>query len=306
MFPSSAAMLKNLQQSAMASPSFLMENLLQSKSSTGAADLTSLTLNWAASLVARQRERESAVAENLARIHQQQQQQSNRLSDQQESDRRSEQQQQQQFQQGRSRLTSEDCDRMIYNQDKDSRNSVLMDSEAGDSRYASDAIDRLSAMERLSERIETRSGSAMDSNNSMDEDRGSGAELDTMSERDEDVVTASRLPPHQRFEFVRSQQQQQHQHQQIYSQQQQQEMTARMDRDSVERLDGSSRISEETCSCGDEQCSGGMACRRIQEKEKPQLKFSVNAILGGNHDRRPNPGKLFVVLFGYFIFTGGI
>ncbi|XP_016842123.1 histone-lysine N-methyltransferase 2D [Nasonia vitripennis] len=272
MFPSSAAMLKNLQQSAMASPSFLMENLLQSKSSSGAADLTSLTLNWAASLVARQRERESAVAENLARI-----QQSNRLS---------EQQQQQQQQQGRSRL-SEDCERMLYGQDKDS--------EAGDSRYASDggasAIDRLSAMERLSERIETRSGSAMDSNNSMDEDRGSGAELDAMSERDEELT--ARLPPHQRFEFVRSQhqqQQQQQQQQQMYSQQQQQrEVTARMDRDSVERLDGNSRINEETCSCGDEQCSGGMACRRIQEKEKPQLKFSVNAILGGNHDRRPNP-----------------
>lgn len=61
-----------------------------------------------------------------------------------------------------------------------------------------------------------------------------------------------------------------------------------------------SRISEETCSCGEEQCTGGTACRRIQEKEKPVLKFSVNAILGDSYDRRPNPG-IFSFTFSFLL-----
>ncbi|KAJ8667127.1 hypothetical protein QAD02_008789 [Eretmocerus hayati] len=254
MFPSSAAMLKNLQQSAMASPSFLMENLLQSKSgvNTGAADLTSLTLNWAASLVARQRERESE-ANNIALRQQQQQQQ---------------QQNENRLQQ-RSRLTAEELYGCPGNgQDEDCQGAS--------------AIDRLSA---LSERLENRS---IDSNNSMDEDRAS-SELD--------------VP-----EFTRHQQGlvgggcggsggggggNGNQGGQGYCGQQQQQS----------EIDINSRISEETCSCGEEQCAGGRSCRRIhQHKEKPQLKFSVNAILGNEHERRANNGMDFYCLFNRFFF----
>ena len=250
MFPSSAAMLKNLQQSAMASPSFLMDNLLQSKASPGGgADFTSITLNWAASLMVRQRERESRCQQQQMDLESARAIQLARPAD--------------QFQR-QSRPMSDDG---MYD-----KNAILMDSDNGD-RYSNEggsALDRLSAMERLSERIENRSSSAMDSNNSMDEDRGSGTELDG--------------GPETRFEFVRQQTQPMHQHEHMFGGQQE-------DRDVQDRLDASSRISEETCSCGDEQCAGGTACRRIQEKEKPQLKFSVNAILGGNHDRRPSNGK---------------
>lgn len=277
MFPSSAAMLKNLQQSAIASPSFLMENLLQSKSNVvNGTDLTSLTWNWAASLVARQRERES---ENLARMQQTNvdQKQIVTIQGNNNNNRSSDLQQLQ-----RPKLT-EDCGQ--EEEDKEARSLMIMDNSdncgsIGDN--CNTAMDRLNAMERLSERIEMRSGSALDSNNSMDEDRNSGNEYDGNAER-EDVRVPAAI---QRFEFLRNHHQQQ---QQIYSQQQQHD-DARLDRDVLDRLDNS-RISEETCSCGDEQCSGGLTCRMIQEKEKPQLKFSVNAILGGNHDRRPNPGK---------------
>lgn len=50
---------------------------------------------------------------------------------------------------------------------------------------------------------------------------------------------------------------------------------------------------EETCTCGDEQCPGMGECnsRRIQEKENPELKFSVRRILGDDYNRRPNPGN---------------
>lgn len=185
MIPSSAAMLRNLQQNPMATPSFSMESLLQSggaKSSDTptSPDLTSLTLNCWASFMAYQR----ADAENLARIQQ-------------------------------------------SNQQRNLETAKQQRSSASPSRPHPDDADN----------------SAMDSNNSVDEDRNSGAESiaeepKTVDERD------------------------------------------------------NSRISEETCSCGEEHCTGGSACRRIQEKEKPMLKFSVNAILGDNHDRRPNPGNL--------------
>lgn len=57
MIPSPATMLKNLEQRAASN--FLMENLLQSKTPNGEF---SLTLNWAASIMARQREKEIAAA----------------------------------------------------------------------------------------------------------------------------------------------------------------------------------------------------------------------------------------------------
>ncbi|XP_015116204.1 uncharacterized protein LOC107040582 [Diachasma alloeum] len=58
MIPSSATMLKNLEQRAASN--FLMENLLQNKTSNG-SDF-SLTLNWAASLMARKRENEAIIS----------------------------------------------------------------------------------------------------------------------------------------------------------------------------------------------------------------------------------------------------
>lgn len=62
MLPSSATMLKNLEQRTASN--FLMENLLQNNTSNG-SDF-SLTLNWAASLMARQREKEAIMtSENL-------------------------------------------------------------------------------------------------------------------------------------------------------------------------------------------------------------------------------------------------
>ncbi|KAK0176424.1 hypothetical protein PV328_000558 [Microctonus aethiopoides] len=58
-------MLKNLDQRAASN--FLMENLLQSKATPG-SDF-SLTLNWAASLMARQREKDAAVAAAAAAVN---------------------------------------------------------------------------------------------------------------------------------------------------------------------------------------------------------------------------------------------
>ncbi|KAL7292429.1 hypothetical protein TKK_0014015 [Trichogramma kaykai] len=272
MFPSSAAMLKNLQQSAMASPSFLMENLLQSSNASSAggpanngADFTSLTLNWAASLVARQREREARCSES----HELREADHSALEA---------------VSPRPIQLSRQSHDKLtgagglsLGDEPPDSKSVLQLQLVDSDTDAAGSALDRLSAMERLSERIENRSSSAMDSNNSMDEDRGSGPEMDAP------LDAAS--PPTRFADFARQQQQQQ-----LQQQQHQQELrfaeSAREDR--LLLLDGGSRISEETCSCGDDQCQAGPACRRIQQKEKPQLKFSVNAILGGNHDRRPN------------------
>ncbi|XP_058792550.1 brain-specific homeobox protein isoform X2 [Phymastichus coffea] len=189
----SAAMLKNLQQSAMAqSPSFLMENLLQSKSP--ANELTSLTLNWAASLVqARQRE--------CARRP------------------------------GRS-------------PSPEARGSAAGSPERDGPEAAAAAIER---MERLSERLREAA------------DRCADGEPEQPARAVQPGFDFAEQRP-----FPATQQQQQQQPRQ------------------------QPPLSEETCSCGDERCAGGLACKTIHDKEKPQLKFSVSAILGGNHDRRPN------------------
>ena len=138
------------------------------------------------------------------------------------------------------------------------------------------AVDRLSAIERLSERISNNS------NNSIDEDRLS-TEMDGGMQMEELRNDRARLSMVRRFDG---------------SLHIPDEMGMHMDRE-TERLD---RIGEETCTCRDEQCTG-RGCRRVQEKEKPQLKFSVNAILGANHgakieanhranhEKRPKPGN---------------
>lgn len=310
MFPSSAAMLKNLQQSAMTSP-FLMENLLQSKAAPG-ADLTSLTLNWAASLVARQRERECEANSRHSREKLSPSGASQDQLDQRSSsgargtDRgnpmiecgvREQQQQQQQHQQRGSsgRMVDRQNDRMHMIRDKDGgmeRGQIAyvdVDNERIDGHVI---VDRLCAMERLcNERIENRSSSAVDScNSNVDEDQ-IGIEMDggsLQAEREKDDggilggerVTA--LQADRRYDLgCRN------------VMHTSDEMTIQGEREvAVERV--VDRIGERTttaaCSCGDEQCLGP-ACRTIQEKEKPQLKFSVNAILGGNHDRRPHSGN---------------
>lgn len=154
--------------------------------------------------------------------------------------------------------------------ERDNLQESAMDLETDKSEAQTEVIDRLSAIERLSERIENRSGSTMDSNHSIDEDRIS-SELEVPCQDRDQIVD-------RRFDFARG------------TFVQSNGMRINLDRES-ERLD---RIGEETCTCGDEQCTG-IACQRIQEKEKPQLKFSVNAILGGNYNRRPNPGNYIIV-----------
>lgn len=149
-------------------------------------------------------------------------------------------------------------------------------------------VDRLCAMERLcNERIENRSSSAVDScNSNVDEDPTSiemDGGLQGEREKDDGILGGERvtaLQPDRRYDLgCRN------------VMHTSDEMTIQGERDvAVERV--VDRIGERTtaCSCGDEQCLGP-ACRTIQEKEKPQLKFSVNAILGGNHDRRPHSGN---------------
>ncbi|XP_012060611.1 PREDICTED: uncharacterized protein LOC105623848 [Atta cephalotes] len=299
MFPSSAAMLKNLQQSAMTSP-FLMENLLQSKASPG-TDLTSLTLNWAASLVARQRERECEASLRLVRdrsspndlVQDHLDQRSGTIGgrdrimidcggrDQQRS--------------SGSRSVERQHDRMqLLQREKevlDRSQGVYVDME-NDRMDGPVMVDRLCAMERLcNERIDNRSNSGVEScNSNVDEDPIPGAELDGSlqpADRDEMVLgeRVSAIEIDRRYDLGCRNVMHTSDEMTIASGEREAAVTAAAT--VVERA--VDRIGERTtaCSCGDEQCSGP-ACRTIQEKEKPQLKFSVSAILGGNHDRRPH------------------
>lgn len=284
MFPSSAAMLKNLQQSAMTSP-FLMENLLQSKASPG-ADLTSLTLNWAASLVARQRERECEA--NL------------RIRDKVSPSNADHDQLDRSGARG-DRSNVIDCrdhqrsvridrqDRMQTLREKDMERGQIAYVDVDNERIDGHVIvDRLCAMERLcNERIENRSSSGMDSCNSNADEDGTGIEMDggMQGEREKEEILGaehhvSSLQPDRRYDLgCRN------------VMHTADEMTIQGEREvAVERVIDSIGERTTACSCGDEQCLGP-TCRTIQEKEKPQLKFSVNAILGGNHDRRPHSGN---------------
>ncbi|XP_017756149.1 PREDICTED: uncharacterized protein LOC108547936 [Eufriesea mexicana] len=287
MFPSSAAMLKNLQQSAMTSP-FLMENLLQSKASPG-ADLTSLTLNWAASLVARQRERECEANLRISREKVSPSSANQDQLDQRSSvgtrgtDRGNPMIDCRDEQRGSSGRIDRQNDRMHILQEKDGMERsqityVDVDNERIDGHVI---VDRLCAMERLcNERIENRSGSAVDSCNSNVDEDPTGIEMDGglqgEREKDEGILSGERvtaLQPDGQYDLgCRNVMH-------TFN-----EMTIQGEREvAVKRV--VDRIGERT-TCGDEQCLGP-ACRTIQ-KEKPQLKFSVNAILGGNHDRRPH------------------
>ncbi|XP_076278343.1 uncharacterized protein LOC143208128 isoform X2 [Lasioglossum baleicum] len=291
MFPSSAAMLKNLQQSAMTSP-FLMENLLQSKASPG-ADLTSLTLNWAASLMARQRERECEANLRISREKMSPNGGQDQQLDQRSSagargvDRQNPMIDCRDHQRASGRIDRQN-DRMQILRDKDGMERgqiayVDVENERIDGHVF---VDRLCAMERLcNERIENRSNSGMDSCNSNNDEDPAGNEIEAGLHGDrekEDGVLGGEhvtiLQPDRRYDLgCRN------------VMHTSDEMTIQGEREvAVERV--VDRIGERTtasCSCGDEQCLGP-ACRTIQEKEKPQLKFSVNAILGGNHDRRPH------------------
>ncbi|RLU24007.1 hypothetical protein DMN91_004215 [Ooceraea biroi] len=238
MFPSSAAMLKN----AMTSP-FLMENLLQSKASPG-TDLTSLTLNWAASLVARQRERECEASLRLARdnrsspndLTQDHLERSGSIGsarDRMMIDCGSRDQQRSSG--GRSCERQHDRMQLLQREKEvlvDRSQGVYVDVE-NERMDGPMVVDRLCAMERLcNERIDNRSNSGVEScNSNVDEDPILSAELEggpQAADRDEMMLG---------------------------------------ERVSAIEIDR----------------------RTIQEKDKPQLKFSVSAILGGNHDRRPHP-----------------
>jgi hypothetical protein len=305
MFPSSAAMLKNLQQSAMTSP-FLMENLLQSKASPG-TDLTSLTLNWAASLVARQRERECEASLRLARdsrsspndlVQDHLDQRSGPIGgvrdrimidcgsrDQQRSSGRSCERQHDRMQ-----LLQHEKEVLV---DRGQGVYVDMENERMDGPVV---VDRLCAMERLcNERIDNRSNSGVEScNSNVDEDPILGAELEggpQAADRDEMMLgeRVSAIEIDRRYDLGCRNVMHTSDEMTIGPGERETAVAAAAAA-AVERA--VDRIGEKTtaCSCGDEQCTGP-ACRTIQEKEKPQLKFSVSAILGGNHDRRPHPGN---------------
>jgi len=308
MFPSSAAMLKNLQQSAMTSP-FLMENLLQSKASPG-TDLTSLTLNWAASLVARQRERECEANLRLVRDRSSP---SDLVQD--HLDQRSGSvggrdrmmidcggRDQQRSSGGRSAGERQHDRMQLLQREKevlDRTQSVYVDME--NERMDGPVVDRLCAMERLcNERIDNRSNSGVEScNSNVDEDPIPGAELDgglQAADRDEMILgeRVSAIEIDRRYDLGCRNVMHMSDEMTIVSGERETTVTAVA---AVERA--VDRIGERTtntvaCSCGEEQCSGP-ACRTIQEKEKPQLKFSVSAILGGNHDRRPHSGNLLMI-----------
>ncbi|XP_012136024.1 homeobox protein Dbx isoform X1 [Megachile rotundata] len=287
MFPSSAAMLKNLQQSAMTSP-FLMENLLQSKASPG-ADLTSLTLNWAASLVARQRERECEANLRISR-----EKVSPSSANQEQLDQRGSSAGPRGSDRGNPMIDCRDHQRssgrndriqMLRQKDEMERNQIAYADVKNERIDGHVIVDRLCAMERLcNERIENRSNSGVDSCNSNADEDPTSIEMDSGlqgdREKDDGMLAGERvttLHPDRRYDLgCRN------------VMHTSDEMTIQGEREvAVERV--VDRIGERTiaCSCGDEQCLGP-ACRTIQEKEKPQLKFSVNAILGGNHDRRPH------------------
>ncbi|XP_014482161.1 PREDICTED: uncharacterized protein LOC106748285 [Dinoponera quadriceps] len=319
MFPSSAAMLKNLQQSAMTSP-FLMENLLQSKASPG-ADLTSLTLNWAASLVARQRERECEAAS--LRIARDRSSPSGELSQEHLQEQRSSgsaigprdrtsgmlidcrDQQQQRSVAGRSAAERLQHDRMQLLQqqqqqrvDKESLERsqgvyVDVENERLDGHVV---VDRLCAMERLcNERIDNRSNSGVEScNSNVDEDPMPGElEAGLPAERDELMLgeRVSAIEIDRRYDLGCRNVMHTSDEMTITGERETAAVAAAAAAAAAAAVERAvDRIGERTvaaCSCGDEQCSGP-ACRTIQEKEKPQLKFSVSAILGGNHDRRPH------------------
>lgn len=304
MFPSSAAMLKNLQQTAMTSP-FLMENLLQSKASPG-TDLTSLTLNWAASLVARQRERECEASLRLARDSRSSpsdlgqdhlEQRSGITRDRMMIDCRD----QQRSISGGGRSCERQHDRMqLLQREKeilvDRSQGVYMDVE-NERMDGPVVVDRLCAMERLcNERIDNRSNSGVEScNSNVDEDPILSAELEgggpQAADRDEMMLgeRVSAIEIDRRYDLGCRNVMHTSDEMTITSGERE-TVVAAAAAAAVERA--VDRIGERTtaCSCGDEQCTGP-ACRTIQEKEKPQLKFSVSAILGGNHDRRPHPGN---------------
>ncbi|XP_072760958.1 uncharacterized protein Dbx [Anoplolepis gracilipes] len=302
MFPSSAAMLKNLQQSAMTSP-FLMENLLQSKASPG-TDLTSLTLNWAASLVARQRERECEANLRLVRdrsspsdlVQDHLDQRSGTIGGRDRMMIDCGGRDQQRSSGGRSAGERQHDRMQLLQREKevlDRTQSVYVDME--NERMDGPVVDRLCAMERLcNERIDNRSNSGVEScNSNVDEDPLPGAELDgglQAADRDEMMLgeRVSAIEIDRRYDLGCRNVMHMSDEMTIVSGERETTVTAVA---AVERA--VDRIGERTanavaCSCGEEQCSGP-ACRTIQEKEKPQLKFSVSAILGGNHDRRPHP-----------------
>ncbi|KZC10297.1 Homeobox protein DBX1-B [Dufourea novaeangliae] len=278
-------MLKNLQQSAMTSP-FLMENLLQSKASPGAADLTSLTLNWAASLVARQRERECEANLRITR---------EKLSSQEHMDQRGVRGPDR----GNPMIDCRDHQRARIERQNE-RMQILREKEGlmerGQIAYVDvenerveghGIVDRLCAMERLcNERIENRSSSGMDSCNSNADEDPNGVEIEAgglHGDKEESIHGGEHhVTVHQDRRYDLGCRNVIHTAVDEITIQERETTTV-----AVERV--ADRIAERTtaCSCGDEQCLGP-GCRTLQEKEKPQLKFSVNAILGGNHDRRPH------------------
>ncbi|XP_066583154.1 uncharacterized protein Dbx [Prorops nasuta] len=266
MFPSPAAMLKNLQQSAMTSP-FLMENLLQSKGAgAGAADLASLTLNWAATLVARQRECEAGF-----RLDQQQSSDHHHHHHHHHHNNHSNQENQEgmtrrtvDWRLGRDKVTTERNQQLFELENEQLQVQQQQESQ----QEAQGPQDRLCPDALCQDRLENRSGSAMDSGNSNvgDEDRNS-SEMDGAVQTERDDYFS--LQADRRFDLGC--------------------------RNVMHTIDerATDRISERTatscsCSCGDDHCSGPACKSIVQEKEKPPLKFSVNAILGGNHNSRPH------------------
>ncbi|XP_051162164.1 uncharacterized protein LOC127282122 isoform X2 [Leptopilina boulardi] len=236
MFPPTSAMLKNLTPNDMTSPSFMVDNLLRSKGSS--ADLTRITLGWA--LMSR-REKESGVI--IRTMDSSVDIERNRIVA-------------EKHYRGGTRIN--EYEQIISFQDKESQEKQIdLENDQTESQ-----VDRLSAIEKLSERV---------SKQSIDEDQ---IPMELISSMHNDVLRNNRerltLPIHGQFER---------------SMNRSDEIGLHMDQE-TDRL---SRIEKETCTCGDEHCTNSR-CRRVQDKEKPHLKFSVNAILGTSHEKRQNPG----------------
>ena len=329
MLPASAAMLKNLQQRAASN--FLMENLLQSNGAPG-TDF-SLTLNLAASLVACQREKEAEylrirggmmMMANGETVNEEQRQ--NQQQDLESSGRASvessaggvqldingdshSQQMITGHTVGRTCVDGrEDCSASLderFHLKRSSSGEIYVDTKRF--KRHNMIVNRLDLM-RPVERIDNRSSSAAESANSLDDlDQVSGGDQEAGNPPDVDrpeSITSGNVelgdstacwianPIDARFGDFRNvigtgnisgtgeaTIQQQHNSR---------TMKVHVMKNEDNRITG-----EETCTCGEEQCSGTGECniRRIQEKEKPELKFGVRAILADDHNRRRNPGN---------------
>lgn len=321
MVPSSAAMQREASN-------FLMENLLQSKAPPG-TDF-SLTLNLATSLVACQREkaaeylrfeRDMMMLSNGESGNGDQRQHHQVQQDFENSGRASVESSAgggqldvsgdghgQQIVAGHASGRTCGNGRDDGSAPFDERMQLKRFSSTGEIYLRHMVVNRIDIM-RSFERSDNRSNSAAESANSMDElDQGSGGDQETGpapdADRQESIVTGngemrssncwipnsidgrfSDFPHGKTTGHDNTTNEENHQGVQQH--------TGRSMKIHVMRSDDNRIAAEETCTCGEEQCNCSGECngRRIQEKEKPELKFGVRRILAIDHNMRRNNGN---------------